>query len=87
MNYPCPLCQQELTELFGESVHPNDIAYGVTLTCKNIQCPAQEVSGHGKSAKEAFGIVQDKFMRREDRDSFVKATDKKSKKKDLTPDE
>jgi len=62
MKYYCPLCKSELVQMFGESVHPNDPKYGVTLYCPSWKCPAQEVSGHGSNVKDAWGVIEAKFM-------------------------
>ena len=63
----CPMCGIELSEFMGERMHPNDPKYGVTVACANPNCPAPEVMGHGKTAKEAWGVIQDKFLERKDR--------------------
>jgi len=64
MKYNCPVCNGELKQMFGESLHPNDKNYGVTVYCSNIECPSAEVSGHGNNAAHAFEIVTQKFNRR-----------------------
>jgi len=38
-----------------------DPTNGVTLYCRNRQCPSQEVAGHGDNAKAAYRIVLEKF--------------------------
>jgi len=63
MTFNCPLCSAELVEQVGSSLHPGDAKYGVSLHCPSLQCPAQEVAGHGDSAKLAFEVIQDKFKR------------------------
>lgn len=57
----CPICQEELTQMFGEKMHPNNPEYGVTLYCANMQCSAQEVMGHGDKVKDAYETVMHKF--------------------------
>lgn len=61
MNFSCPLCSAELVEQVGNVMHPGDAKYGVSLHCPSLQCPAQEVAGHGDNAKAAFEVVTDKF--------------------------
>jgi hypothetical protein len=67
MNYNCPVCQGVLVEGFGDQLNPGDPKHGVFLYCPSRQCPAQEVSGHGTNVKEAWGVIQAKFVTREDR--------------------
>jgi len=59
--YPCPVCKGMLSAEIGESVHPGNPDYGITLTCHHVSCPAQEVMGHGNNEKAAFEIVTDRF--------------------------
>lgn len=59
--YKCPVCAGFLSAELGEQIHPGNPEYGVTLTCHSKTCPAQEVMGHGKNEKDAFGIVTDRF--------------------------
>ena len=61
MKYKCPLCGAELVEMVGESVHPNNPKYGITLYCPSYACPAQEVSGHDDNAKKAFEVIEHRF--------------------------
>ncbi len=68
MKYNCPLCGAELVEMMGNAMHPHSPKYGVTLFCPNVKCPAQEVMGHGGNAKEAWAVVQAKFVARKERD-------------------
>jgi len=67
MKYNCPICQVEMTEQIGETMHPGNPAYGITLSCLNPNCSAQEVMGHGKNVKEAWEVVQEKFIVRKER--------------------
>lgn len=64
--YKCPLCQSELVESINRHPsHPNlppGMAQGITLWCSGRACPAQEVIGHGKNAKEAWEVIQMKFV-------------------------
>jgi hypothetical protein len=68
MNYLCPVCQSPMKEQVGTVLHPFDAAHGIQLSCPSLECPAQEVAGHGDNAKEAWKAVQDKFVQRKDRD-------------------
>lgn len=61
MNYNCPICGVELTEQMGNQVFPGDPKHGVTLSCRNPNCSAAEVSGHGKDGAAAYEIVLLKF--------------------------
>jgi hypothetical protein len=56
--YNCPLCQTVLTPLQGDGINPVN---GWYLYCANKSCPAQEVSGHGKTVKDAFEVIGEKF--------------------------
>jgi len=67
MNYNCPICGVTLTEQMGNQVFPGDPKHGVTLSCRNPNCSAAEVSGHGKDAKEANEIVGLKFKHASDK--------------------
>ena len=62
----CPVCNVELSKQFGNQVHPNDPAFGITLFCNSKECPAQEVAGHTtrKIEREAYQIIIDKFIKR-----------------------
>jgi len=62
-SYQCPLCNDNLHSELGSTLHPLDPAFGVSVFCRNLKCPAQEVAGHGKSEKEAFEIVQSKYKK------------------------
>ncbi len=68
MNYPCPICKENMTRYDGEKMHPNDPKFGLTLLCENQKCTAQEVMGHGDKAKDAYEVVIAKFVKREDRE-------------------
>ncbi len=69
MKYNCPLCKTELTEALGNSIHPGDAKYGSILFCAAPVgvCPAQEVMGHGDTFKDAYNVIQAKFVTREER--------------------
>jgi hypothetical protein len=60
----CPVCKKPLVTVRGGAIDPLD---GFTVYCatphgKEIgQCSAQEVSGHGRTAKDAFEVITDKF--------------------------
>lgn len=45
-------------------MHPGDYAYGVTLSCEDKGCKAQEVMGHGKKVEEAWEVVVGKFVKK-----------------------
>jgi hypothetical protein len=70
MKYNCPLCQTELQEQVGNGIHA-DPKFGMFLFCPvsglDTICPAQQVQGHGDNAKEAFSVIQAKFVAREER--------------------
>lgn len=61
MEYHCPLCKSVLREHVGNAIHPSDPDYGITLDCSNLQCPAQEVMGHGNKAKDAYQVILERF--------------------------
>ena len=61
------MCNQELTEMVGNQMYPNHPDHGITLDCKNQGCPAQDVMGWGKNAKDAYKVIQEKYVRREER--------------------
>lgn len=65
--FNCPVCQSELTQSLGNQLHPGNKDYGITLYCPSKQCPAPEVSGHGGNVKEAYSVVQQKFVARSER--------------------
>jgi len=56
--FVCPLCQSPLAQQQGQVL---DLTDGVSLWCPSNTCPAQEVSGHGKNAKEAFAVIVQKY--------------------------
>ena len=64
MNYNCPMCQAVMVVEKGSKLNPQD---GVTIWCSNKACSAQEVMGHGDNEKEAWYVVQCKFIKREER--------------------
>lgn len=69
MNYQCPVCNGNLVEFTGNELHPGDDNYGITLYCpKENKCTAQEVAGHGNKVKDAWEVIQLKFVKREKRD-------------------
>jgi hypothetical protein len=68
MNYNCPICGAELVESLGNSIHAGDAKYGMNLFCNNPKCPAQEVAGHGDNVKEAWTVIQAKFVTRTERE-------------------
>jgi uncharacterized Zn finger protein (UPF0148 family) len=59
--YQCPVCKKPLFSYFGDYMHPNDAKFGTYVVCPHLDCPAQEVAGHGKNEKEAMEVVTDKF--------------------------
>jgi hypothetical protein len=63
--YYCPLCDAKLVTSLGNLLHPGDVKFGYMLFCPSRLCPAQEVSGHGGTVKEAFEIIQHKFKSNE----------------------
>jgi len=69
MKYNCPVCQVEMQEQAGSFLYPGDPKFGVTLFCRNVGCSAQEVAGHGDNVKDAWKVVQEKFITRTERES------------------
>ncbi len=67
MKYNCPVCKAELSEALGNSIHPGDAKHGSILFCPSLECPAQEVIGHGDAFKDAYQVIQEKFVTREER--------------------
>ena len=59
--HKCPVCAGPMNATDGDTLHPLDPKFGVFVYCPNWQCPAQECMGHGKSEKEAFEIVTQKY--------------------------
>ena len=62
--YKCPVCEGLMNSAYGDHTHPGDEKFGVSVYCPHLTCPCQEVMGHGKTEKEAFEIVTDKFRKR-----------------------
>jgi len=64
-DYCCPICNTQLNRQYGNSVHPNDPDFGVGLTCPQGDPDGkkhpQDVSGHGKTEKEAYSVILAKF--------------------------
>jgi len=56
--YQCPLCKAMLRSYPGNTI---DIKNGWTVYCPNKGCSAQEVGGHGKTEKDAYAIVLQRF--------------------------
>jgi hypothetical protein len=69
--YKCPVCQGEMHESVNQHPsHPSlppEMALGITLWCPSRACPAQEVMGHGKNGKEAWEVIQQKYVERGER--------------------
>lgn len=63
-NYPCPICDNEMSLFAGDKMHPGDPLFGVTLSCEHRECTAQEVMGHGKKVEDAWEVVKEKFLKR-----------------------
>ena len=57
-NYLCPMCDQSLDVAEGDGM---SLTNGLTLYCPNRACPAQEVSGHGRTFEDAFRVIREKF--------------------------
>lgn len=57
------MCNTELVWMNGNQTHPNDTKCGVTVWCPSKDCPAQEVSGHGSSLKDAYAVIQSKYSK------------------------
>lgn len=64
IDFKCPICSGDMTVVPGDVMHPGDPKFGITVFCPVLTCPAQEVSGHGDNAKEAYEVVVHKFQRR-----------------------
>jgi hypothetical protein len=62
--YNCPICQAKMVS--GPDI--TKLTGGVYVWCPNKECPAQEVFGHGKDEKQAWEVVQQKFVKRESRE-------------------
>lgn len=62
--FECPVCHKEMSVGMGDGYNKEN---GVAVYCPHKDCPAQEVAGHGRTAKEAYIIVREKYMAREDR--------------------
>ena len=62
-DFCCPLCDTQLVAQPGDTMHPNDPVFGLTLFCPSLKCPAQEVSGHTIKGKEkdAYNVILAKF--------------------------
>lgn len=65
--YKCPVCKSPMFSapdpLTGIKVGGHTVWCGQSFAV----CEAQDVSGHAKNAKEAYEIVKQKFLAREDR--------------------
>ena len=70
MIYKCPICNEELTEYYGNGIreHDGDPKVGVFLACGNMKCTAQEVKGHGNNVKIAYDVILQKYVARKDRE-------------------
>lgn len=64
VSFQCPLCKGLLTKAFGNQLYPGDPKYGVTLWCRNRECPSKEVQGWGKNTPAAFHVIEQKFSGR-----------------------
>lgn len=66
-DYCCPVCDKPLYRQWGESIHPGDKNFGVTLFCAYKDCPAAEVAGHGNGRSDesmiekAYAVIRAKF--------------------------
>lgn len=61
VSFRCPLCKGGLTKAFGNQMYPGDPKHGVTLWCRNKECPSKEVMGWGKTSPAAFHVIEQKF--------------------------
>jgi len=64
MKYNCPVCGGELREQVGNAMHPGDPKFGILLDCPHLNCPAQEIMGHGDNVKGAYEIVMARISHR-----------------------
>ena len=62
--YQCPVCSVAMAVGYSEK-GPVD---GIYIWCFNKKCSAEEVAGHGKDEKRAWEVVQEKFVKRENRE-------------------
>lgn len=56
--FSCPACKKPLATAPGQVLDPKD---GVSMWCPHLDCPAQEVAGHGANEEKAFEVVMAKF--------------------------
>jgi hypothetical protein len=77
-NFRCPICGQPLSKVYGDQIHVDDPAFGVTIFCSNKDCKADEVSGHGANDDKAFSVIKNKHggAREEVTLTEVRVTDK-----------
>lgn len=64
MIFQCPVCHEKLAHCSGTQLDqhlPPEKRDGVTVYCDNLQCSAQEVSGHGRSQAAAYHIIEQRF--------------------------
>ena len=62
-NLICPHCGVPLSTQQGDTIHPGDPAYGISVYCANITCGPQEVAGHGDNIPQAFRVIQEKYQK------------------------
>jgi hypothetical protein len=59
------MCLEFLFAIPGTRLNPKD---GITLNCENLECPAQQVMGHGKNEKDALEVITQKFAVRKEKE-------------------
>lgn len=61
--YKCPLCGSDLKISIGNSFHPNNADFGLTLYCDNIATCEAEVFGHtmGTKRADAYETIMEKY--------------------------
>ena len=64
MKYNCPICKEEMAVGHSEK----GIEDGIYIWCRNEKCPAQEVMGHGFKEKDAWEVIQQKYVKKENRE-------------------
>lgn len=58
----CPLCNTKLLTLPGARDDEGNII-STRLECPSYACPAQEVFGVGRTYKEAYQVILDKYKK------------------------
>lgn len=62
----CPCCNEPLSSQRGTQLDqhlPEEKRDGVTVYCASRKCPAQEISGHGNTVREAEKILAQRKLK------------------------